>query len=124
VRGAFALAGVLYHAAPFFKSVFFEPMRVIDPSGQRIKEAMKRMQILGTKSGVREHPFTRFMMGLQDLYNDHPAARLVFGGLIRRVVGVDETLLVRLYSEAERARAARMSFDELAEDALTAKFAV
>jgi len=123
LKGAWALAGVLYHAAPFFKSVFFEPMRVTDPSGKRIKEAMKRMQILGTKSGVREHPFSRFMMGLQDVYNDHPVARLVFGRMIQRIVGVDDSLLVRLYTEQDREKAARMSFDELAEDALAAKYA-
>ena len=122
-KGAWALAGVIYFAAPFFKSVFFEPMRVVDPSGQRIKEAFRRMQILGTKSEVREHPFSRFMIGLQDLYNDHPVARLLFGRLIERVVGIDDTLLIRLYDEADRQRAQHMSFDQLAEDALAAKFA-
>jgi hypothetical protein len=123
VKGALALAGLLYYAAPFFKSVFFEPMSRVDPSGKRIKEAFKRMQILGTKSGVREHPFSRFMIGLQDLYNDHPVARVLFGRLIQRVVGIDDSLLYRLYDEMDRQRAERMSFDELAEDALGAKYA-
>ncbi len=123
LRGAWALAGLMYHAAPFFKGVFFEPMTLVDPSGRRIKEAFKRMQILGTKPGVQEHPFTRFLQALQDLYNDHPVARLVFGRMIQRIVGIDATLLQRLYSEAELKRAEKMSFDELAEDALAAKYA-
>jgi len=121
--GAWALAGLMYHAAPFFKSVFFEPMSLTDPSGRRIREAFKRIQILGTKPAVAGHPFTRFMQALQDLYNDHPVARLVFGRLIERIIGVDRSLLARLYTEGERRRAERMSFDELAEDALAAKFA-
>lgn len=123
IKGAWALAGVMYHAAPFFKSVFFEPMNLTDPSGRRIREAFKRMQILGTKPGVAEHPFTRFMQALQDLYNDHPVARLVFGRLIERIVGIDQSLLARLYTEGDVRRAQRMSFDELAEEALSAKYA-
>lgn len=120
-KGALAMAGVLYHAAPFFRSVFFEPMRVTDPSGRRLKEAMKRIQILAGKSGVRSHAFTRFMTALQDVYNDHPVARLLFGRLIERVVGVEGSLLLRLYDEADLHRAERMSFDELAQEALAAK---
>jgi hypothetical protein len=123
IRGGLAFAGLLYHAAPFFKSVFFDPMSRVDPTGRRIKEAFKRMQILGTKSGVREHPFARFMIGLQDVYNDHPAARLIFGRLIQRVVGIDDSLLIRLYDEDDRQKAQEMSFDDLAEDALAAKYA-
>lgn len=123
VKGAWAMAGVLYHAAPFFKGVFFEPMRVTDPTGRRIKEAMKRIQILAGKSGVKNHALTRFMTALQDLYNDHPVARLLFGRMIERVVGVDRTLLARLYQDHELERAERMSFDELAQEALAAKYA-
>lgn len=123
VKGAVALAGLMYRAAPFFRGVFFEPMTLTDPSGRRIKEAFKRMQILGTKPGVQEHPFTRFLQALQDVYNEHPVARLVFGRLIERIVGIDRTLLARLYTESDRERARRMSFDELAEEALSAKFA-
>jgi hypothetical protein len=98
-------------------------MSLTDPSGRRIREAFKRMQILGTKPGVAEHPFTRFMQSLQDLYNDHPVARVAFGRLIERIVGIDRSLLARLYTESDRKRAERMSFDELAEDALSAKHA-
>jgi len=123
VKGAIALAGVIYHAAPFFKSVFFEPMHRVDPSGKRIREAFKRIQILTTKQGVREHPFTRFMTAVQDLYNDYPIARLVFGRLIRRVVGVEDSLIMRLYTDADERRAQKMTFSELAEDALSAKYA-
>jgi hypothetical protein len=123
VKGAVALAGVIYHAAPFFKSVFFEPMHRVDPSGKRLREAFKRIQILTTKEGVREHPFTRFMTAVQDIYNDYPFARLLFGRLIRRLVGVEDSLIMRLYTEADERRASRMSFADLAEDALGAKYA-
>lgn len=123
MRAAAAFVGVLWHGAPFFRGVFFEPMRVVDPSGRRLREAFKRIQLLGTKREVREHPFTQFMMGLQDLYNDHAVARVVFGRIIRRIAGVDESLIARLYDEQDVRRTNRMSFDELAEDALSAKLA-
>jgi hypothetical protein len=63
------------------------------------------------------------MMSLQDLYNDHALARLAFGRVIERVMGVDSALIRRLYTEAEGKRAATMTFDELAEEALAAKHA-
>ncbi len=123
VQAAWAFLNVLYYGAPFFKGVFFQPMKVVDPSGKRMRQAFKRIQLLGTKGELKEHPFTRFMTGLQDLYNDHPVARVVFGRLIQRIVGVDESLIARLYDEEDVSRASRMSFDELAEDALSAKYA-
>ncbi|MEZ4221110.1 MAG: hypothetical protein R3B13_09275 [Polyangiaceae bacterium] len=118
---AWAFANVLYFAAPFFRDVFFVPMRHVDPTGKRLRQAFKRIQLLGIKDEVRDHPFTRFMTGLQDVYNEHPAARVVFGRLIRRVLGVDESLIARLYDEADVRRVKRMSFDEMAQDALGAK---
>lgn len=123
LKATWAFANVLYHAAPFFKAVFFEPMEVVDPSGRRLREAFKRIQLLGTKPTVRRGTFVRVMTALQDLYNDHPVARLLFGRLIARVVGVSPELLARLYTDEDRRRVERMSFDELAEDALAAKLA-
>jgi rubrerythrin len=122
-RAAWALAGLIWYGAPFFKDVFFEPMRVVDPSGQRLKQAFKRIQILSVKPGVQEHPFTRFMTLLQNVYNDRPIMRLVFGRAIERIVGVSPELIARLYSDEELARARAMSFDELADEALRAKYA-
>jgi hypothetical protein len=122
-RASFALAGLVWFAAPFFKDVFFEPMRVVDPSGKRLAQAFKRIQILSVKPGIQEHPFTRFMTLLQDVYNDRPLLRLVFGRAIERIVGVSPELIRRLYSEEDLARARAMSFDELAAEALNAKYA-
>jgi rubrerythrin len=122
-RAGWALAALIWHGAPFFKDVFFDPMRVVDPSGKRLKEAFKRLQILSVKPGIQEHPFTRFMTLLQDVYNDRPILRVVFGRAIERIVGVSPELIHRLYTEEELARARAMSFDELAEDALRAKYA-
>ncbi len=122
-RAAWAFVNVLYYGAPFFKAVFFEPMRRVDPSGRRIREAFKRIQILGVKGEVRQHPFSKFMLGLQDLYNDNPAVRVVFGRLIERIVGVDASLIARLVSTEEAARVQRQSFDDMAKEALDAKFA-
>ena len=49
--------------------------------------------------------------------------RLLFGRLIERVLGVDAEMITRLYTEAERKRVEKMSFDELAQEALGAKYA-
>ncbi len=118
-----SFANVLYYGAPFFRGVFFKPMQVVDPSGIRMKEAFKRIQLLSKKPGVRRSGFVKFMERVQDLYNDSPATRLVFGRAIERLLGVGPDMITRLYNDAERERASRMSYEELAEDALQAKFA-
>lgn len=123
LRATWAFANVLYHAAPFFKAVFFDPMDVVDPTGRRMREAFKRIQLLGTKPTVRKTAFVRFMAALQDVYNDHPLARRVFGRAIERFIGVTPEVLSRLYTDEERRQVARMSFDELASEALAAKYA-
>ncbi len=120
IRGALAVARMLYAGAPFFREVFFQPMARLDPSGRRLREAMKRMQLIGAKPGVARRPFGRFMKGLQDLYL-HPLGRIFFGRVLARLAGVDERFLAKLYSDEEWERAKRMSFDALAEEALLAK---
>ena len=120
LRGLRAIAGVLYHAAPFFRAVFFEPMERVDPSGRRLREAFKRMQLMNAKPGVSERPFGAFMKRLSDLFN-HPVAGPLFGGVLARLAGIEPALMKRFYSEVEWERASRMSFDELADEALGAK---
>lgn len=121
-RAARAFAGVLYNAAPFFRDVFFEPMQVVDPSGKRLREAFKRIQLLGQKPYVRTSPFVRVMTGLQDAYNDHAVVRTWFGPAIERAIGIRGELMERLYDESELRRAERMSLDDMAKEALDAKY--
>ena len=118
-----SFAHVLYYGAPFSRGVFFKPMQVVDPSGVRMKEAFKRIQLLSKKTGVRRSAFVKFMERLQDQYNDSAFTRVVFGRAIERFLGVGPEMIARLYDEAERERASRMSYEELAADALQAKFA-
>lgn len=120
LRAGWAFTRMLWHASPFVRAVFFEPMAVVDPSGKRMKEAFRRMQILAAKPTVRRRPFTRVMLGLQDLYR-RPWAAATFGPLLERATGVPGDVLVRLTDEEDERRAARLSFDELAEEALAAK---
>src|SRR5438067_2422315 len=44
--GARAFAAMTMWGRPFFRDVFFAPMLHVDPSGRRIREAFKRMQLL------------------------------------------------------------------------------
>ncbi len=122
-RATWALAGVFWYAAPFFKSVFFQPMERLDPSGRRMKEAFKRIQLIAEKPNVAASPFVRTMMTLQRLYNGHPVVRALFGRAIARLAGVDERMMEVLTTDAERRRAASMSLDQMAEEALAAKYA-
>jgi rubrerythrin len=121
LRATWSFANVLYYATPFFQRVFFEPMDRVDPSGKRLREAFKRMQLLGFKPGLDQCPFVVFMRVLHDLFN-HPLAGPIFGKLAARLAGVDPRFMARLYTEREATDARDASFDQLADDALRAKY--
>jgi len=119
-RTATSVVKMLYFAKPFFRDVFQEPMTVVDPDGVRMREAFKRIHLVSRKPGVKRRPFARFLLAMQDAYN-RPLLRKVAGPLISRVAGAPGELLMKLYDDDELARAGRMSFDEMAEEALGAK---
>ncbi len=111
---------MMYYAAPFFRDVFLQPMSVVDPDGVRMREAFKRIHLVSNKPGVKRRPFARFMIAMQRAYT-RPALKRILGPLITRIVGVPGNLLTPLYDDEELARAGRMSFDELAQEALHSK---
>ncbi len=115
-----AFWGVIAHAAPFFRGVFFEPMSRVDPSGRRLHEAIKRFQLLGAKPGVKDRPFAKFMDQLQQAY-EKPALRALFGPVIVRLAGLEPQFIKPLNNEAELARASTLSFEALADEALAMK---
>lgn len=117
-----AMGRVLILARPFFKAVFFEPMDHTDPSGARLREAFKRVQLVAQKKSVAKRPFVRFMLGVQAVHN-HPVVGKALGRVAARVAGVDRRVIARLYSDEEAARAERASFDEMAAETLAAKLA-
>lgn len=119
-RALYALVGFMAQAQPFFRDVFFKPMDLVDPSGKRLREAFKRIQLLGQKSGDHDPPFSRFLRSLSVAFN-HPVAGPVLGPAIQRVLGVDARVLRTLYDDAELSRAQKMSFDAMAQEALGAK---
>lgn len=120
LRAARTFARVLYYAQPFIRDVFFVPMARVDPSGRRLREAFKRIQLLEYKEEVALRPFIRFLQRMQDLYH-HKVVGPIAGGLIVRIVGVGPQYLARLYSDAEMRRARSMSYEELAAEALAVK---
>jgi hypothetical protein len=113
-------ASVLRYGQPFFRQVFFEPMRRLDASGSRMKEAFRRMELLTAKQADGGPPFARFVRAMKEIYN-HPVAGPILGGVASRLMGVEKEFMERLATDADMARAARMSFDELAQEALAAK---
>jgi hypothetical protein len=118
-RSAWTFASMLYFGQPFIRDVFFTPMERVDPSGVRLREAFKRLQLLGAKPATMNTWFGKFMRALQAGYND-PRIGKVLGSAIGRVAGVGD-FLGNLYTKEEEARAAAMSYGELAEEALAVK---
>ncbi len=116
-----ALVTMMWHARPFLKDVFVAPMDRTDPSGRRIREAYKRIQLVLRKPTVARTPFSRFMIAAQDLYN-RPVIGKVFGRVLLRALGAEHRAAKIQFTPEELARTRRMSFDELAEEALAAKY--
>lgn len=120
-RGARSIAAMMWYARPFLQQVILAPMDRSDPSGRRIKEAYKRIQLVLRKPTVARAPFSRLMIAMQAAYN-HPVVGRAFGPLILRVLGAEDRSARILFTAEELARSQRMTFDELAEEALAAKY--
>ncbi len=121
IGGIRAVATMMWHAKPFLQQVFLAPMDRTDPSGRRVQEAFKRVQLVLRKPNVARTPWSKMMIGAQDLYN-HPVLGKVFGRILLRLLGAEERAARILFTHDELARSARMSFDELAEEALAVKY--
>jgi hypothetical protein len=105
---------------PFFRDVFFGPMDRIDPTGARLREAFKRMQLLGARPGLDALPLVKFWSSMMTLYHQPWMGRRG-KELVARVVGAEPRFMEHLATEDELARARTMSLDDLADEALSAK---
>lgn len=112
---------MMWYAKPFLQQVFLAPMDRTDPSGKRIHEAFKRIQLVLRKPTVARTPFSRFMIKAQELYN-HPVIGKVLGRVLLRALGAEDRAARILFTQEELARTQQMSFDELAEEALAVKY--
>ena len=115
------LLTMMWHAKPFLQQVFLAPMDRTDPSGRRVREAFKRIQLVLRKPTVARAPFSRMMIGLQNMYN-HPILGKLLGRLLLRALGAEDRAARILFTQEELARTQQMSFDELAEEALAVKY--
>ncbi len=115
------IAAMMWYVRPFLQQVFLTPMDRTDPSGRRINEAFKRIQLVLRKPTVARSPFSQMMLRLQELYN-HPVIGKMFGGVLLRLLGADDRAARILFTQDELARTQAMSFDELAEEALGIKY--
>ena len=120
LAGARAVATMMWFAKPFLSEVFLAPMDRTDPSGKRIAEAFKRVQLLMRKPTVARQPFSRFMLAMQNAYN-HPILGKLLGPVLLRALGADPRAARFLFTPEELARSRGQTFDEMAEDALAAK---
>jgi hypothetical protein len=121
LRMAKVLATMMWHAKPFLQQVFLKPMDRTDPTGRRVQEAFKRIQLIIRKPTVARTPFSRFMIRSQELYN-HPVIGKILGRVLLRALGAEDRAARILFTQEELVRTQSMSFDELAEDALAVKY--
>lgn len=119
-RAAWAFANMLYYARPFAIAVFLRPMEVLDPAGRRMREAVKRSQLLLQKSTQGKQTFAKLMLALRKAYNT-PVVGQAFGKVIARVAGAPPEYMVDLFTQEELKRAMRMTMEEMGEEALNAK---
>jgi hypothetical protein len=115
------LATMMWFVKPFLQEVFLKPMDTTDPSGRRVHEAFKRIQLVLRKPSVARAPFSKMMIGLQNAYN-HPVYGRLLGRVLLRVLGAEDRAARILFTQEELARTQQMSFDELAEEALSVKY--
>ncbi len=121
VAGTRALVTMMWHAKPFLQQVFLAPMDRTDPSGRRVHEAFKRIQLVLRKPTVARTTFSRAIIAMQDTYN-HPVFGKLFGRLLLRALGAEDRAARILFTQDELSRTQQMSFDELAEEALAVKY--
>lgn len=115
------IAVMMWFVRPFLQQVFLTPMDRTDPSGRRINEAFKRIQLVLRKPTVARSPFSQMMLRFQELYN-HPVIGKLFGGVLLRILGADDRAARILFTQEELRRTQAMSFDELAEEAIGVKY--
>lgn len=120
-RMARVLGTMMWFAKPFLQQVFLAPMDRTDPSGRRIHEAFKRIQLVLRKPTVARSPFSKLMIKMQELYN-RPIVGKLFGRVFLRVLGAEDRAARILFTQEELKKTLSMSFDELAEEALALKY--
>jgi hypothetical protein len=120
LRAAWVTAMFVWSAGPFLRDVFFAPMDLVDPSGRRLLEAFKRIQLIGRRPAVEHRPFTRFTATMQAIYESPLAGRVLAPG-VARIMGLDPRVIGKLYTEAEAERVRTMDTTELAEEAISVK---
>jgi hypothetical protein len=121
LAGIRAFATMTMWGRPFFRDVFFAPMDRTDPTGKRIREAFRRMQLLSAKPGLDELPIIKFWQTMMELYAK-PWVGPRGKAAIARVVGAEPRFMEIFATEEDLARAKKMSFAELAEETLAAKY--
>jgi hypothetical protein len=120
-RASWALGNMLRHAAPFFQDVFFTPLKRMDPSGKRMREAYKRLQLVSGRDRVRDRPFWRAVTLGREVFT-HPVLGPALGKVAQRVAGLPEALMQHLYDERELEAARHASIESLVEETVGMKY--
>ena len=78
-------------------------------------------EIVTLKPEVARTPFAKVMSGIRSAYKK-PVVRETIGPVLLRVTGLDDRVMDDKYSREEKSRAREMTFEEMAEEALQAKY--
>ena len=105
---------------PFLKAVFLEPIHRTDPSGRRLREAVKRMQLIAQATVARLH-LLHVHSADEELFNHRVAGPLLVRVSACWPAGL-AALATRLFTDDELTLLNAMLFEELAEDAVAAKY--
>ncbi len=108
-----------FWARPFIRDVFFKPMDRMDPSGERLRQAFKHVQLFGAKPGIARHADAKLLMGVQNLVNNTALGRWI-GSTLAGLIGMEPRFLEPLHTKEEAKRAESASFQALAGEALSA----
>lgn len=85
------LAGVLAYGPPFFNEVFFRPMAMMDPTGERMKEVIKRQRRFYNRPEVRDNPMVRYFNNVAEFLEGSIGSKvgIVLEKGIRAISGID-----------------------------------
>ncbi len=119
-KGAWCFVRMIRYARPFIREVFLDTLDAFDPSGRRMQEAIKRMQLIARRPQVARRPFIRFLRTMQTLI-DHPLIGRALASVVPVLAGVDARILRTMYTDQELHRSLQMDMAQLADDALAVK---
>lgn len=114
-----AFARALRAGVPFMREVFFGQSTHVDPDGRRLRDAVRRIQLLSHRGQLSSRGFGRIYGAVQRAF-DSPLAGPCARGLMGALVNGDPEVFRSQFSAAERAAHVRRSAEDAAHETVAA----